>query len=197
MNLTGSVIHTGTEPPTAEREWGSVGQQRHAHDAQAQEPVACCLLPAASCSRCCTSRLMLHRVASLRVCSEPISVSFAILLSLKSLKRIERRKGEGSLRFGGIFGNQSLDVIVGHINSALASQQCCIRILKTNVPPTASSGQLRLQLHLRLQLCLGSDWIDWDRLVSGISNYPKATARQAARRTLGRTIELSVILSFV
>lgn len=50
-----------------------------------QLPVACCKL-----------QPMLHfetDVASSRVCSEPISVSFAILLSLKSLKGIERRRG--------------------------------------------------------------------------------------------------------
>lgn len=156
MNLTDPHWHRATHCRARVRFSGSAASR-----ARCPGPGTSCLLPAASCSRCCTSRLMLQRVASRRVCSEPISVSFAILLSLKSLKRIERRKGgEGSLRFGGIFGNQSLDVIVGHINSALASQQCCIRILKTNVPPTASSGQLRLQLHLRLQLCLGSDWID-------------------------------------
>lgn len=133
---------------------------------------------------------MLHfeaDVALSRVASRLQRTNFGFICNFTLAEEFEEDRekegGEGSLRFGGIFGNQSLDVIVGHINSALASQQCCIRILKTNVPPTASSGQLRLQLHLRLQLCLGSDWIDWDRLVSGISNYPKATARQAARQT--------------
>lgn len=80
--------HTATHCRARVRFSGSAASR-----ARCPGPGTSCLLPAASCSRCCTSRLMLHRVASLRVCSEPISVSFAILLSLKSLKRIERRKG--------------------------------------------------------------------------------------------------------
>lgn len=112
-------------------------------------------------------------------------------LAERGRKRQRHVRVEGGQRFGGIFGNQSLDVIIGHINSALARQ---LHILKSNVPPTATGGQLRLRLrlqlrlrlHLRPQLRLGSDWIDCDRLVSGISNYPKATARLAARRTDGQ-----------
>lgn len=114
-----TLIHTATEPPTAEREWGSVGQQRHAHDAQAQEPVACCKL-----LLMLHFELMLHGVAS-------AANQFRFHLQFYSRCEFEEDREEGGggevgLRFGGIFGNQSLDVIIGHINSALASQQCCI-----------------------------------------------------------------------
>lgn len=71
---------------------------------------------------------MLHfeaDVAASRVASA--ANQFRFHLQFYSRCRFEEdREEEGSLRFGGIFGNQSLDVIVGHINSALASQQCCI-----------------------------------------------------------------------
>lgn len=138
---------------------------------------------------------MLHRVAS-RLQRTNFGFICNFTLAEEFEEDREKEGGEESLRFGGIFGNQSLDVIVGHINSALASQQCCIRILKTNVPPTASSFDFNsISVCNCVLVPIGSTEIG---SLAGLAITQKRRLdRQPDGRTVGRTVELSVILSFV
>lgn len=99
----------------AELQWGSVGQQRHARAlARCPGPGTSCLLPVASTAA----------DVALRVASAANQFRFHLQFYSRSLSGDEARGQRGSesggQRFGGIFGNQSLDVIIGHINSALA-----------------------------------------------------------------------------
>lgn len=91
---------------------------------------------------------------------------------------------------GHIWGNQSLDAIIDHINSPLLSALvfifffCYLEILKTNATPTLDTqwfgGATDRWFAGLVAQCL----------VSGISNYPKWQAQEAMQ-----TVELSVILS--
>lgn len=112
------------QPPTVEMQscgellscsgvqWVSSVTRAHWQDAQAQEPVACCLLP--------LLQLMLHFEVASAANQFRFHLQFYSRLLSGDEARRQRGSESGGQRFGGIFGNQSLDVIIGHINSALA-----------------------------------------------------------------------------
>lgn len=105
----------------AELQWGSVGQQRHARAlARCPGPGTSCLLPVASTAADVALRSW-HRVAS---AANQFRFHLQFYSRWTGATRRQRGSEPGGQRFGGIFGNQSLDVIIGHINSALALASC-------------------------------------------------------------------------